>query len=113
MSLRGNTLECEGASELIRPVVALCESGEFEKPPPLAKLDLRDNGMDGCGVGCGNTFVPVICMRVFKRWIVSSPSIEELQLDGNLIGDGGARELVLAMQGRKEGESSNLSSIPH
>ncbi len=46
----------------------------------------------------------MICMRVFKRWITSSPSLEELNLDDNQIGDGGARELLNAMQRRKEGE---------
>lgn len=104
LSLRGNTLECEGATELIRPLVAMCESSEAQGPPPLARLDLRDNGMDGCGGGGGKTFVPVLCMRVFRRWILSSPFLEELNLDDNQIGDGGAREVMLAMQGRKEGE---------
>ena len=37
------------------------------------------------------------------RWLLSSTLIEEINLDGNLIGDGGARELLEALQGRKEG----------
>ena len=37
------------------------------------------------------------------RWILSSIVMEEVKLDGNLIGDGGGREILQAMQERKEG----------
>ena len=37
------------------------------------------------------------------RWLLSGPHIEEINLEGNLIGDGGAREVLEALQGRKEG----------
>ena len=40
------------------------------------------------------------------RWILCSDVVEDINLDGNWIGDGGGRELVLALQQRKEG-------IPH
>ena len=38
------------------------------------------------------------------RWMVSSAFIENINLDGNWIGDGGGRELALALQQRKEGK---------
>ncbi len=37
------------------------------------------------------------------RLLVSSPVLEELQLDGNAIGDGGAREVLEGLTKRKEG----------
>ena len=48
------------------------------------------------------------------RWILSSIVIEEVKLDGNLIGDGGGREILQAMQERKEGthESQPLCMLP-
>ena len=36
------------------------------------------------------------------RWILSSPILEELNLDHNLIGDGGARELLQGIMMRME-----------
>lgn len=42
--------------------------------------------------------VPLVC-----RWILSSIVMEEVNLDGNLIGDGGGREILQAMRERKEG----------
>ena len=36
------------------------------------------------------------------RWMISSPGIQDLNLDHNLIGDGGARELLQGLVLRKE-----------
>ena len=36
------------------------------------------------------------------RYIVSSPLLEEVNVEGNWIGEGGAREVMLALQERKE-----------
>lgn len=37
------------------------------------------------------------------RWMLCSDVLEEVNIGGNWIGDGGGRELVLALQQRKEG----------
>ena len=36
------------------------------------------------------------------RYLLSSPLLEEVNLEGNWIGEGGAREIMLALQQRKE-----------
>ena len=38
----------------------------------------------------------------FSRYVVSSPLLEEVNVEGNWIGEGGAREVMLALQRRKE-----------
>ena len=37
-----------------------------------------------------------------RRWLISCPCIEDVNLDHNLIGDGGARELLQGLVLRKE-----------
>ncbi len=37
------------------------------------------------------------------RWIASCKVIEEVRLDGNLIGDPAAREVLIGLKCRKEG----------
>ena len=68
LSVAGNRLECEGMTELLRPVVALCEASDPSQQilPPLAKLFLQDNAIDIHGT-CGGMFAPVITMRALKR----------------------------------------------
>lgn len=68
LSVAGNRLECEGMTELLRPVVALCEASDPSQQilPPLAKLFLQDNAIDIHGT-CGGVFAPVISMRALKR----------------------------------------------
>ena len=44
----------------------------------------------------------MLCTISICRWITSSPVLEEINLDHNLIGDGGARELLQGLQQRKE-----------
>ena len=39
---------------------------------------------------------------IFSRYVVSSPLLEEVNVEGNWIGEGGAREVMLALQQRKE-----------
>ena len=41
-------------------------------------------------------------LSVLYRYIISSPLLKEVNLEGNWIGDGGAREAMLALQQRKE-----------
>ena len=55
------------------------------------------------------------CWYIY-RWILSSPVIETINLDGNLIGDGGGREVAQAMRERKEGmhqKGKREGSKPH
>lgn len=40
------------------------------------------------------------------RWLARSKNIQEVRLEGNLIGDSAARELLLGLQQRKEGIST-------
>ncbi|OWF54471.1 uncharacterized protein LOC110444826 isoform X1 [Mizuhopecten yessoensis] len=75
-----------------------------EGPPPvgpwLRKLHLADNGIDN--VAFGKEFAPIIFVRVLKKLIMGSESFEELDLEDNLIGDLSAREIVEALEHRKE-----------
>ena len=65
LSLSGNSLECEGASVLLRAVVTVCEVGaEFK--PPLARLHLQDNGIDT--LGSKGMFEPVLFIRILIRY---------------------------------------------
>ena len=50
------------------------------------------------------TFVVIdtIATYCFSRFIVSSPLLEVVNVEGNWIGEGGAREMMLALQERKE-----------
>ena len=93
-------------------------------PPALRKLFLQDNGIDihsPCSTGAFNS---VLCTREIKKWVhtythaythvhthtppspcrllISSPVLEELNLEGNALGDGGAREVMEGLQQRKE-----------
>lgn len=43
-----------------------------------------------------------ILVQLQHRWLISCPCIEEVNLDHNLIGDGGARELLQGLVLRKE-----------
>ena len=50
LSLNGNNLHCDGASELITALVSVCEGGsEQQLKPPLSRLHLQDNGIDILG----------------------------------------------------------------
>ena len=101
-------------------------------PPALKKLFLQDNGIDlhtPCSTGPFNS---VLCTREIKKWVytvhththarthththttltgtplspcrflICSPALEELNLEGNDLGDGGAREVMEGLQQRKE-----------
>ncbi|BFZ06078.1 hypothetical protein BsWGS_09117 [Bradybaena similaris] len=73
-------------------------------PPPIGpwihKLHLADNGIDA--FGGGGSFAPIICMRLFKKLIMTSKCLEELDLTDNSIGELGGRELKEGLQYRKE-----------
>jgi len=77
-----------------------------EPPPPppvgpwIYKLHVADNGIDA--MGPGGTFAPLICMRLLRKMITYSKSLEEVDLEDNLIGDLGGREILEALQDRKE-----------
>ena len=65
-------------------------------------------GFSACfqGLGCmlhACTIIRYHTVALACRWILSSIVMEEVKLDGNLIGDGGGREILQAMQERKEG----------
>lgn len=97
LGLQGNRLQTKGATDLLQNLVSLSERNEMM--PLLARLCLQDNEIDGCGEGI---FAPVSCMQMLRRWLSSSKVIEDIKLDGNLIGDSAAREVLLGQQQRKE-----------
>ncbi|CAH3158736.1 unnamed protein product [Pocillopora meandrina] len=74
-------------------------------PPPVGpwiqKLHLLNNGIDAYGLG--STLGPVMCMKMFRKLITHSESLQELDLDDNAIGDLGGREILEALMDRKEG----------
>lgn len=78
-----------------------------EPPPPppvgpwIQKLHLLNNGIDAYGLG--STLGPVMCMKMFRKLITHSESLQELDLDDNAIGDLGGREILEALLDRKEG----------
>ena len=61
--MAGNELQAGGATDLIRPIVAVTEVNE--EFPVLAKLLLQDNAIDSSGEK--ELFGPVACMKVFRR----------------------------------------------
>lgn len=77
-----------------------------EPPPPPAvgpwiqKLHLLNNGIDAHGPG--STLGPVMCMKMLRKLITHSECLQELDLDDNLIGDLGGREILEALMDRKE-----------
>ncbi|XP_022796165.1 uncharacterized protein LOC111334634 [Stylophora pistillata] len=80
-------------------------------PPPVVgpwiqKLHLLNNGIDGHGLG--STLGPVMCMKMFRKLITHSESLQELDLDDNAIGDLGGREILEALMDRKEGGLSPM-----
>lgn len=89
------------------------KSGKKKEPPPpppvgpwIQKLHLLDNGIDAQGVG--STLGPVMCMKMFRKLITHSETLQELDLDDNLIGDLGGREVLEALMDRKEAGLNNL-----
>ncbi|XP_065888845.1 uncharacterized protein [Dysidea avara] len=92
------------------PLLHLCTAGE--PLPPLAKILLQDNSIDAKGKG--GTFGPVICMRAFRRLITSNPNFEEIDFEHNHIDDAAGREILHAMQQRKEvGYPSIRMTVTH
>ncbi|XP_048247427.1 uncharacterized protein LOC124119712 [Haliotis rufescens] len=73
-------------------------------PPPVGpwvyKLHVADNGIDAMGES--REIAPIICMRLFRKLLMCSHCLEELDLEDNLIGDLGGREIVEGLMYRKE-----------
>ena len=66
MSLVGNSLHCEGASELVTALATVCEGVDEQTKPPLSRLHLQDNGIDVLGErGLVET---VVFTRMLKRF---------------------------------------------
>ncbi|XP_038050255.1 uncharacterized protein LOC119723597 isoform X1 [Patiria miniata] len=86
------------------------------EPPPVGpwihKLHLEDNGIDS--YGRGSTYAPVIVTRLLRQLIQHSSCLQELDIDDNLIGDLGGREILEALNNRKEaGHPSMKMSVTH
>ena len=77
-----------------------------EPPPPppvgpwIHKLHINDNGIDG--LLYGKEFAPLEFMRGLKKLLMYSECFEELDLDDNLIGDLGGKEIQEGLEYRKE-----------
>lgn len=90
------------------------KSGKKKKDPPppppvgpwIQKLHLMNNGIDAHGLG--STLGPVMCMKMFRKLITHSQALQELDLDDNLIGDLGGREILEALMDRKEAGLDNV-----
>lgn len=90
------------------------KSGKKKKEPPppppvgpwIQKLHLLNNGIDAHGLG--STLGPVMCMKMFRKLITHSEGLQELDLDDNLIGDLGGREILEALMDRKEAGLNNI-----
>ncbi|KAH3807947.1 hypothetical protein DPMN_136295 [Dreissena polymorpha] len=68
--------------------------------PWIHKLHIADNGIDNLAFGA--KYAPVICMRLFKKLLMHSDCVEELDLEDNWIGDLAGREILEALEHRKE-----------
>jgi len=75
--------------------------------PWLTKLHVMDNGIDSHGIA--SKFAPVLCMRLVKRWIATAADLLELDIDDNLIGDMGGREILHGLQERSEAGLSKMT----
>ncbi|XP_074657903.1 uncharacterized protein LOC141910910 [Tubulanus polymorphus] len=73
--------------------------------PWLHKLHIADNGIDSYGEVA---FAPVIAMRLFRQWITFSDCLQEIDLDKNLIGNLGGREILEGIKTRKEAKLKSI-----
>lgn len=99
--------------------------------PWVEKIHIANNGIDAHGPG--SNLAPVMCMRLFRKWvrlhviyandgnwlgigkialffrlITHSDCLKEIDVEQNLIGDLGGRELLEALMDRKEGKDTCL-----
>lgn len=65
-----------------------------------------NNGIDAHGLG--SSLGPVMCMKMLRKLITHSQALQELDLDDNLIGDLGGREILEALMDRKEAGLDNM-----
>lgn len=89
------------------------KSAKKKAPPPppkvgpwLQKLHVMNNSIDAFGIAA--KYAPVICMRLVKKWIENAADLQELDLDDNLIGELGGREVLDGLQERKQ---AGLSAV--
>lgn len=89
------------------------KSAKKKEPPPpppvgpwIQKLHLMNNGIDAHGLG--SSLGPVMCMKMLRKLITHSQALQELDLDDNLIGDLGGREILEALMDRKEAGLDNM-----
>ncbi|XP_048745831.1 uncharacterized protein LOC125658587 isoform X2 [Ostrea edulis] len=79
-----------------------------EPPPPPAvgpwihKLHVADNGIDG--LAFKKELAPLQMMRILRNLIMYSDCFEELDLEKNLIGDMAGKDILEALEHRKETE---------
>ena len=81
------------------------------KPPPkvgpwVEKIHISNNGIDAHGPG--SNLAPVMCMRLLRKLMTHSDCLKEVDLEHNLIGDLGGRELLEALLDRKEAKLNAL-----
>ena len=81
------------------------------KPPPrvgpwVEKIHIANNGIDAHGPG--SNLAPVMCMRLLRKLMTHSDCLKEIDLEHNLIGDLGGRELLEALMDRKEAKLNAL-----
>ena len=80
-----------------------------EPPPPpvpgpyIHKLHLADNGIDMDGVNRQRGLLA--CVHSLSELVTYSECLLELDLDDNLIGNLGGRELLTALEQREQGEA--------
>ncbi|XP_046852118.1 uncharacterized protein LOC124445436 isoform X2 [Xenia sp. Carnegie-2017] len=74
--------------------------------PWVEKIHIANNGIDAHGPG--SNLAPVMCMRLFRKLITHSDCLKEIDVEQNLIGDLGGRELLEALMDRKEAKLSSI-----
>jgi len=90
-------------SEIVDHLTVLaCEQATWCKPKLIPKPKYLQVDKQRLPSFVGYKYIFLSC-----RWVLSSPVLEEINLDGNFIGDGGGREVMQAMKERKEGRTNN------
>ncbi|XP_028402095.1 uncharacterized protein LOC114525069 isoform X2 [Dendronephthya gigantea] len=74
--------------------------------PWIEKIHIANNGIDAHGPG--SNLSPVMCMRLLRKLITHSDCLKEIDLEHNLIGDLGGRELLEALMDRKEAKLTSI-----
>ncbi len=61
-------------------------------------------------IKCNVYLYTCLLINLDDRWLISCKTIEEVRLDGNLLGDSAAREILIGLKCRKEGNSMHRKS---